>query len=105
MSRAHLPLPMQCRLLGLPVPREEYRFHPVRRWRFDFAFVAEKVAVEINGGAFIRGGGRHTRGAGFRNDTEKLAEAAILGWKVIPVLPEDVGTGKAIGWIQRALKG
>jgi hypothetical protein len=40
----------------------EHRFHPVRRWRFDAAFPARKVAVELDGGIFAAG--RHTRGAG-----------------------------------------
>ena len=58
----------------------EYRFHPTRRWRFDFADPETKVAVEIDGGAFI--GGRHTRGVGFVKDQEKLNTATSMGWRV-----------------------
>ena len=58
----------------------EYRFHPTRRWSFDFADPETKVAVEIDGGAFI--GGRHTRGSGFVKDQEKLNTATSMGWRV-----------------------
>ena len=59
---------------------EEHRFHPERRWRFDFAEPSVKVAVEIEGG--IWSGGRHTRGTGYRGDCEKYNEATFSGWRV-----------------------
>lgn len=65
----------------LPDPETEYRFHPVRRWRLDISFPEYKVAVECHGG--IWRGGRHTRGGGFKNDREKMNEAALLGWLVL----------------------
>lgn len=58
----------------------EHRFHPIRKWRFDFADVENKIAVEIDGGVFIQG--RHSRGAGYRSDAEKFNAAAVLGWRV-----------------------
>ena len=59
----------------------EYRFAPPRKWRFDFAWKADKVAVELEGGTWS--GGRHTRGAGFEDDCEKYNEATRLGWRVL----------------------
>ena len=79
----------------------EHRFHPTRRWRFDLAWPDKKVAVEVDGGAFISG--RHARGAGIRSDCEKFSEAAAMGWRVLRVLPEHVESGQALGWIERAL--
>lgn len=58
----------------------EFKFHPERRWRFDFACPITKTAVEIEGGHWT--GGRHTRGAGFEADCEKYNEAALEGWTV-----------------------
>lgn len=60
--------------------QREFQFHPSRKWRFDFADPARKIAVEIDGGVFVRG--RHSRGAGYRSDCEKLNAAAALGWRV-----------------------
>jgi very-short-patch-repair endonuclease len=81
----------------------EYVFAPPRKWRFDFAFVDEKLAVEIEGGIWIKGA--HNRGAHFESDTEKYNEAAILGWRVLRVSTEQVTkTGQALDWIVRALK-
>jgi len=64
----------------LLIPTAEYKFHNERRWRFDFAWPAVKVAVEIEGGIFS--GGRHTRGTGYEKDLEKYNTAITLGWKV-----------------------
>jgi very-short-patch-repair endonuclease len=61
--------------------KQEYKFHPKRKWRFDFADPANKIAVEIDGGVFA--GGRHTRGMGFKRDCEKINAATVLGWRVL----------------------
>lgn len=66
-----------CVLAGLPEPVPELAFHPDRRWRFDWAWPDQRVALEIDGGVWS--GGRHTRGAGFREDMEKLSEATARG--------------------------
>lgn len=87
---------------GLPQPEREYQFHPTRRWRFDYAFPKGRVALEVEGGAFVQG--RHTRGAGFRTDLEKYSEAAAMGWLIIRVLPEQLCAQRTIDWIRRALK-
>jgi len=66
----------------LPGPVPEYRFHPVRRWRFDFAWPSSSrggVAVEVDGGQWRAGGGRHNTDP----DREKLNTAAALGWRVL----------------------
>ena len=59
----------------------EYRFAPPRHWRFDFAWPAVKLAVEIEGGVWSRG--RHTRGKGFIADCDKYNAATMLGWRVL----------------------
>lgn len=79
--------------LGAPRPEREHRFHPHRRWRFDLAWVLEGgrgIALEVDGGAFT--GGRHTRGAGFREDLAKRRAATLLGWRVLHYLPEELAT-------------
>ena len=63
----------------------EYKFHPTRKWKFDFANPELKIAVEQEGGVWIRG--RHNRGTGFLNDIEKYNTAVLLGWKVLRYPP------------------
>lgn len=103
-SKAEDAFAFQCRTTKLePMPETQYRFWPGRRYAFDFAWPAQKLALEIDGGVFS--GGRHTRGAGFREDCIKGAEAVIRGWRVIHCLPEHVTSGEAMEWILRTLKG
>src|SRR5216684_2330146 len=90
-----------CGLYTLPVPVEEFRFHPERRWRFDFAYPDVKIGIEIEGGVWS--GGRHTRGKGFILDCEKYNEAQILGWKVLRFTPSQVLSGIAFATIKRAI--
>jgi very-short-patch-repair endonuclease len=59
----------------------EHVFAKPRRWRFDCAWPAEKVAVELEGGVWSSG--RHTSGIGFSKDLEKLNAAVELGWRVL----------------------
>jgi len=86
---------------GLPVPERQYRFHPARKWPFDFAWLDQMIAVEVEGGAWIRG--RHTRGKGFLNDCEKYNSAVMLGWRLIRVPTDWVDTGYIVGVLQELL--
>lgn len=81
---------MILRLLNGLCPgwQAEYRFHPTRRWRFDFAHTGLKIAVEIEGAVWVHG--RHTRGKGFLGDMEKYNQAQILGWKVLRYEPRQI---------------
>lgn len=60
---------------------KELRFYPERRWRFDYAFPALKVAIEIDGAVWAQG--RHNRPTGYLADMEKLNTAASMGWLVL----------------------
>jgi len=80
----------------------EYRFHPVRRFRFDLAYPSTKLAIEIEGGIFT--GGRHTRGAGYRRDMGKYNLATLMGWRVLRYTPQDVKDGIAVRQIIEALE-
>jgi very-short-patch-repair endonuclease len=93
-SRWEELLALQIAAAGLPAPEREHRFHPTRRWRFDFAWPDRLVAVEVEGG--IWRGGRHTRGTGYCRDVEKYNAAALAGWTVLRVTPEMVRSGEAV---------
>ena len=69
-----------------PLLTTEHKFHPVRRWRFDFANIPAMVAIEVEGGQWS--GGRHTRGSGYSADCEKYNEAQLCGWVVFRLTGE-----------------
>ena len=90
-----------CRAHGLPEPVPEYQFHPTRKWRFDYAWPLHRVYLEVEGGVWIQG--RHNRGAGIIEDMKKYSEAAILGWRGLRVIPQELGT-TGVDYVRRALK-
>ncbi len=90
-----------CVAAGLPRPEFEYRFDDTRRWRFDIAWPARKVAVEVQGGLFS--GGRHVRGASLRREYEKLNTAAIGGWCVLLVTTGMVESGECLRLVTIAI--
>ena len=73
------------------------RFHASRLWRADFAHLASRTLIEIEGGIFQRGAGRHNRGAGYAKDAEKYLEAVLAGWTVIRLTDRQL----EIGFIER----
>jgi very-short-patch-repair endonuclease len=75
---------------GLPRPTREYRFHPTRRWKSDFAWPDKKLICEVEGGVWSSG--RHTRGKGFIGDIEKYNSAIELGYTVLRFTPQMLKT-------------
>jgi hypothetical protein len=68
----------------------EYKFHEQRKWRFDWAFPALKIAVEYEG-IFCKKS-RHTSIKGYQGDIAKYNAATVAGWKVIRVTAGDYKT-------------
>lgn len=85
-----------------PEPIQEFKFHPTRKWRFDFAWPDWFVACEAEGG--IWRGGRHQTARGYTADCEKYSEAAILGWTVVRVTSLTLKENKVSSLIRRALE-
>lgn len=98
---AHLSFDMMARAVGLPAAVREHQFHPSRRWRFDFAWLEQKLAMEVQGGLFVQG--RHSRGAALLKEHEKLNAAAALGWRVLYVTPTQIANGDALRTVEAAL--
>jgi|GEM_PF-1496855 len=91
--------------LDIPVPQQEHMFHPTRRWRFDFAWPDRKIAVELEGGTWMRGA--HVRGTRYAADCEKYNAAADLGWSVYRYTTDMLESDPAgcIGQVAKALRG
>jgi very-short-patch-repair endonuclease len=105
MSALEDQFAMQLRAVGLPDPEREYRFHPVRRWKFDFAFPAmlPPIAVEIEGGT--RQNGRHNRHSGYQADCEKYNTAILNGWRVLRFTSDMVKSGSAVATVEQLFNG
>ena len=103
MSDLEETLLIQIKAAGLVIPEREVRFHPTRKWRFDFFWPDSKLACEVEGGIWI--GGRHNRASSFLKDAEKYNEAALLGITVLRVCDKHIKDGAALTWIERGLDG
>lgn len=79
--------------------KEEFRFEPKRRWRFDF--LIRDIALEIDGGLWINGG--HSRGKGRISDMEKQNHATLLGYKTLRFTPAQVKSGTALEYLKNML--
>jgi very-short-patch-repair endonuclease len=91
-----------CAAMKLPLPEAEYRFHPVRKHRLDFAWPDSRLGLEVEGGVWTRG--RHGRGSGIVKDMEKANLLAELGWRLLRVTPKGLYTVDTKDSIDRALK-
>lgn len=88
---------------GIPYVAQ-WRFHPTRRWRFDFAIGEHhgtwkmleienrKLAIEVEGGQWTGG---HKRGDAADSDCEKFNTATLMGWKVLRFTTNQVNQGLA----------
>jgi very-short-patch-repair endonuclease len=101
MSAGEALFALQLRADKLTGWEREYTFAPGRRWRFDFANPALKLAVEIEGGIWSKG--RHTRPSGYIGDMAKYNRATMLGWRVLRYSTEQVNTGEAINQVREVV--
>lgn len=81
---------------------KEHKFHPTRRWRFDYAIPAHKIAVEVEGGVWT--GGRHTSPKGFLNDMEKYNTATVMGWRVLRTIPDELCSNATLNMIRETMR-
>ena len=100
----------------MSVPTAQYKFHPKRRWKLDYAFVKKKVGIELQGAGGVGYGRRiychrcgaivharkkdgspgkelrvpypsHGKGAMLAKDAEKNMHAILLGWHIVYITP------------------
>lgn len=82
---------------------KEFKFHPVRKWRFDYAIPEHKIALEVEGGVWT--GGRHTSSVGFLKDMEKYNTATLMGWRVFRTTPDELYRLKTLNLLKTAISG
>ncbi len=92
-------LALHIKAAKLPDAVREHRFCQDRKWCFDFAWPALKLAVEVEGGTFT--GGRHTRGSGFEQDCHKYNRATMDGWRVLRFTGSMVKSGEALAQVEK----
>jgi len=94
---------MQLDAVGLDGYMREYQAIPGRRFRFDFCWVKERLAVEIQGGTYSRGA--HARPLGIKRDYEKGNLAIKYGWRVLQFDADMVKSGQALDFTEKMLRG
>lgn len=82
---------------------KEFKFHPIRKWRFDYAIPDHKIALEVEGGVWT--GGRHTSSVGFMKDMEKYNTATLMGWRVFRTTPDELYRLKTLNLLKTAISG
>ena len=104
MSKLTDRFEMQMMAVNVPAFERELMFAKDigRKWRFDYAWPAKKIAVEVEGGVFTNG--RHSRGAGMAADMEKYNTATLMGWRVFRYCVNHVDSGAAITQLETVLK-
>lgn len=73
-----------------------------RGWRFDFAWLQHRLALEVEGGIWIGGG--HNRGRGFSKDILKYNTATQLGWRILRCVPKNLCTNDTVELVKSCLK-
>lgn len=101
---------------GLPTPVRQYPLGEEigRRWRMDFAWPAQRVALEVDGGGIIHRKladgrivmvpGRHNSDDGREDDAVRDAFALLTGWLVFRATPRLLREGYALRWIASAIQ-
>lgn len=113
-SQYEVQLERLMQMAGLVTPEKQFMF--AREWgrlyRWDFAWPADRLAVEVDGGRFMGRGGQGaamSRTApighhGSTDDNRKRNLANLLGWKLLVYDPQQIRSGEAIAEIKLALE-
>lgn len=97
-------LSFQIRCVGLPEPVMQYRLtESKRRYAWDFAWPVERLLVDVQGAIWVDHKG-HNSGTGVTRDCTKLNLATLAGYRCLLVTGNQIDSGEALQWIERALK-
>jgi hypothetical protein len=87
----------RCVAYGLPAPIAEHIFHPGRLFRWDFCWVSQRVAIEVQGGLWSKGHAKaaHALPLGILRDYEKSNLGQEHGWTVLFFTPDQLRVARA----------
>ena len=105
LSALESQLAYMIKAYGLPEPKTQYRLPelPERKFAWDFCWPCERLLVDVQGGTWVANSG-HTSGTGLERDCEKMVLATLAGYRVMFVTGMQIKDGRAVQWIERALK-
>jgi very-short-patch-repair endonuclease len=84
----------------IPVPERQYKALEKRRFKWDFAWIEQKLLVEIQGGTWVKAQFGHTSGVGYRRDCFKNDLATAVGWNVMQFTTDMVDYKEALQLLQ-----
>ncbi len=82
----------------LPEHVTEHAFCEGRKFRFDYAWPVQKVALEVEGGIWSKG--HHARPKGILRDIEKGNIALAFGWRVARCTPQTLTSPEIISLLR-----
>lgn len=80
--------------------KREQKLIPGRKFSTDI--LIGRLAIEVDGGTWTVG--RHSRGAGIDSDCEKQNLLVALGYRPMRVTGNQVKDGRALQWIEQAMR-
>ncbi|MBB2951968.1 hypothetical protein [Sphingobacterium sp. JUb56] len=89
--------------LGIEVWPEFY-FSTERLFRIDYAIPEYKIAIEQEGGIYMKGNSGHSSGTGIARDMEKNNLLVEKGWRLIRRQPSEMLTMATLDIIKKALQ-
>ena len=101
MSQIEDLLEFQLRALKIAF-RKEVSLVPGRRYRWDF--VVQDLAIEVQGGIYLKGRSGHSSGTGIQRDCDKGFEALKAGFRPLSLTSADVKSGEGLRKIQTLIR-
>lgn len=80
----------------------EFKFKSDRKFRFDFAHPATRVAIEIQGARWVKSA--HSSGGGIERDCIKFSIAASCNWLVFPFTDSMIGNTTYLNLVAKTIK-
>lgn len=88
-------LAFQFRAAGINA-EQQFRIPP-KKYLYDFHIIEEQLLIECQGGIWTSG--KHTRGAGYEKDCQKMIYAQLCGYRIFYFTPGMIHSGEGLDWV------